>query len=113
MGNREKKLGDGGGVWHSIDQMVSNISLYRHLFAVLLHATSYMIAVPKFVQKEEAIWACCKGLRIEDRKKTLIESEAPDLNYFEDLPGKRQTTPFATRLIPQLIETVQPSSCKQ
>lgn len=32
-------------------------------------ATSNMIAVPKFVQKEEAIWTCCKALQLEDRKK--------------------------------------------
>lgn len=41
--------------------------------------TSNMIAVPKFVHKKEAIWACCKGLVLEDRRSDIVRSPRPEL----------------------------------
>lgn len=42
--------------------------------------TSNMIAVPKFVHKKEAIWACCNGLLLEDRKSDIVRSHRPELS---------------------------------
>lgn len=54
-----------------------------------------------------------QSLTVRGQKKK-IQSEVPDMNYFDNVQGKRKENKklkaFATKLIPQVIETVQPNS---